>query len=85
MVTSGRRYNQFIAITPSDSVNFANGVCDAIYVGTKGSTGTIVAIQSNGIPATFVGLAAGTVLPIAAIRVNETTTDASDLVALYQV
>lgn len=80
------------AITLSDTVNFDGSVslsggfvkpCDAIYVGTKGSTGTMVVVLQDGTTATFVGLTAGTIIPIRAIRVNNTTTDVSTLLALY--
>jgi len=87
-------YNKYVAYSKSDTVNFDGSVstyggnvvpCDAIWVGTKGSTGTIVAIQQNKIACTFVGIAAGTILPIRAIRINSATTDASDFVLLYAV
>ncbi|HEX7795854.1 MAG TPA: hypothetical protein VF456_15940, partial [Vicinamibacterales bacterium] len=58
---------------------------DAIYIGTKGSTGTIVAVMQDGSTATFVGLIAGTVYPLRVKRINSTTTDASDMLALYQL
>jgi hypothetical protein len=67
------------AITPHDTNNFAGGVCRGIYVGVGGN---IVAIV-NGTAVTFKGAAAGSVLPIAATRVNATSTTATDLVALY--
>lgn len=84
-------YNKFTAITPSDTVNiaapFADGYApfptDAIYVGTKGSTGTVVGVTPDGQTVTFVGLLAGTIYQVRLIRVNATTTDASNLVALY--
>lgn len=89
---SNAGYANAVAITKSDTVNFDGSVslsggnikpCDAIYVGTKGSTGTLVAVLQNGVTVTFVGIAAGTILPIRAIRVNSGTTDTSDMVALY--
>ena len=85
-------YNQFAAITPSDTVNIeppfpVNGAqgypTDAIYVGTKGSTGTVVGVLPSGATVTLIGLLAGTIYPIRVIRVNTTTTDASNLVACY--
>lgn len=83
-------YSRFQAITKSDTANIppipgnsGDGITDAIYVGTKGSTGTIVAVMPNNDTVTFVGLLAGTVYPIRAKRINSTTTDASNLVALY--
>jgi hypothetical protein len=76
-------FNVYYPITPSDSVNILSGLTDSIYVGTKGSTGTIVAVMQDLQVATFVGLIPGTVYPIRCVRVNSTTTDASNLVALY--
>lgn len=76
-------YNRWRTITTSDSANLPLGLTDAIYVGTKGSTGTIVAVMQSGQTQTFVGLLAGTIYPIRVIRINSTTTDASDLMALY--
>jgi hypothetical protein len=76
-------FNRWEAITASDSLNIPTGTTDAIYVGTKGSTGTVVAVTSNGDTCTFVGLLAGTIYPIRLVRVNNTGTDASNLVALY--
>jgi hypothetical protein len=43
----------------------------------------LVAIQQDGTARTFTGVLAGTILPIAAIRVNNTTTDVTNLLALY--
>lgn len=84
-------YNKFTVITPSDSVNiqppFPTDILpfptDAIYVGTKGSTGTVVGVTADGQTVTFVGMLAGTVYPVRVVRVNSTTTDASNLVACY--
>lgn len=78
-------YNKFVAITKDNSANIPSGPTDAVYVGTKGSTGTIVAVMQSGATATFVGIAAGTILPIKVIRINSDTTDASDMLALYCV
>lgn len=68
-----------IAITTSDSTDFAAGVCRAIYVGGAGNVVAIV----NGSAVTFVSAQAGSVLPIRASRVNATSTTATSLVALY--
>lgn len=76
-------FNVAYPITVSDSVNLPFGLTDAVYVGTKGATGTIVAVMADGQTATFVGLIPGTIYPIRTTRVNNTTTDASNLVALY--
>jgi hypothetical protein len=76
-------YTLFKAITLSDTVDILTGLTDAIYVGTKGSTGTIVAVMEDGTTGTFVGVTAGTIYPLRVRRINNTTTDASNLVALY--
>ena len=71
----------YVAITPSDSVNFTNGVCRGIYVG---GAGNVVAIDPlTNTATTFIGCVAGSVLPIQAVRVNSTSTTATSLVALY--
>ena len=89
MALISNTYNRATPITLSDSANITlpNGASpmQAIYVGTKGSTGTLVAVFGDGSTATFIGLAAGTVLPINCVRVNSTTTDVSNLLALFQV
>lgn len=87
MANKLQSYNSFRAVTLSDSVNIrADGVLtDAVYVGTKGATGTMVGVEEGGSTVTFVGLVAGTVYPFKFKRINNTTTDVSNVVALYQV
>lgn len=79
MITAPR-YNVWSEITKSDSVDFPLGISDAIYVG---GAGIVVAVQEGGNTAQFTAVA-GEILPIAAIRVNSTTTSATLMVALYQ-
>ena len=67
------------AITPSDSTDL-DWLTRGIYVG---GAGDVVAVLPGGSTVTFVGALAGSVLPIAAKRVNSTSTTATDLVALY--
>lgn len=79
-------YNYARPIALSDTINIPtwNGAeLSAIYVGTKGSTGTLVAVFGDGTTETFVGLSAGTILPLRCVRVNNTTTDVSNLLALF--
>ena len=71
------------AITPHDSTNFDYD-CRAIYVGV---TGDIVAVMRNGkslgdATVTFKNAQQGSVIPIQCIRVNSTSTTATDLVGL---
>jgi hypothetical protein len=77
------RYNLYFAITKSDTDNFpvvANrSLCDAIYVG---GAGIVVAVQQDGTAVNFTAVA-GQIIPIAAKRVNSTTTTATLMVALY--
>ena len=67
-------------ITPSDTVDLPR-VTNAILVGTAGN---VAAVMQNNVPVTLTGVTAGTVLPIAARRVNAAGTTATNLVALYQ-
>lgn len=65
------------AITPHNSTNFTK-FCRAIYVGTTGD----VSIETYGGTIVFVGVPAGTILPVVCTRVNATGTTADDLVGL---
>jgi hypothetical protein len=67
------------AITKHDTTNFAYQV-RGIYVG---GTGDVTVVTPEGSVVTFPGVPAGTILPVRATRVNETGTDASDMVGLY--
>lgn len=66
-------------VTPSDTVNQADGVCRALYVGT---TGSITAVMANGTVQLFSNVPVG-IFPIQVSRVNNTGTTASNIVALY--
>lgn len=66
------------AITPHDSTNFSP--CRAIYVGTGG---TVVAVFENDAAITFINVPSGAILPVRLKRVNNTSTTASSMVALY--
>ena len=77
------RYNLYFPITKSDTVDFPlvgkSLLCDAIYVG---GAGIVVAIQEDGTAVNFTAVA-GQMIPIAAKRVNSTTTTATLMVAMY--
>lgn len=75
LLTPSRDY---FAITKSDSVNLTFKT-RSIYVGTGGD---LVAVREDGSTVTFKNCAAGTIIPIVAIRVNATNSTASDLVGL---
>jgi hypothetical protein len=66
------------AVTASDTVDFGQGICRALYVGV---TGDVVAVV-GGIATTFKAVPVG-VLPIACSRVNSTSTTATNMLALY--
>lgn len=68
------------AVTPHDSTNFTNGVCRGIYVG---GTGDVAVVFQDGTAVTFESVPVGVILPVCAIRVNDTNTDATALVAIF--
>ncbi len=80
------------AITPSDTVNFtgpsggiANGpsgdpLCQAVYIGVGGNA---VFIRDDDTAITFTGVIAGSIIPVQAKRINDTSTTATDMVALF--
>ncbi len=79
------------AVTTSDTVNFTgpaglgegpggNVLANAIFVGVGG---IVVAIRDDDTAVTFTGAVAGSILPIKCKRINDTTTTATDMVALF--
>jgi hypothetical protein len=74
------RFNQYFVITKSDTVDFPQGMCDALYVGGAGIV-QVVAQDGTVVPFTAV---AGEILPVQAKRVNSTDTTATLMNALYQ-
>ena len=70
----------FAAVTPSDTVAISGGPARALYVGTAGN---VVAVTSDGVAVTFTGVQGGSILPIYCLRVNSTSTTASNIVALF--
>ncbi len=71
--------DSFRAVTPSDTLAIKGGPARALYVG---GAGDVVAVNENGVAVTFAAVPAGTVLPIATARVNDTGTTATNIVAL---
>lgn len=67
-----------VDVTPNDSTDL-NFVTRAIYVGVAGD---LEVITSGGDSVTFVGLQAGTILPIRASRVKAGNTTAEGILAL---
>lgn len=67
-----------VAVTPSDVT-----VLDkfrGLYIGVAGN---VALVTPNGTTTTFVGLAAGSILPVAGTKVMSTNTTATSIVALY--
>lgn len=69
----------FRAVTPSDTRNIPNGPARALYVG---GAGNVCALNEEGVAVVFVGVPAGTILPITTKRVKSTSTTATNIVAL---
>lgn len=73
-------FNRFASITKSDTVDFPDGVCDAVYVGTAG---VVVVVREDNVAVPFTAVAGG-ILPVRARRINSTSTVPTLMVALYQ-
>lgn len=67
------------AVTPHDSTNFTYN-CRALYIGGEGD---VVVVTEDGTAVTYVGVPAGSILPVVAKRVNSTNTTATDIVGMY--
>lgn len=74
-------FNKLVAITPSDSVDFAAGPSTEIYVG---GAGVVAAVLEDSTVVNLTAIA-GARLPIRIKRVNLTNTTATLLVGLYRV
>lgn len=71
-----------VAVTTSDSVNFAN-IARGLYIGsTSGGSGLSV-LMPDDTTVVFSGVVAGSIIPVRAKRVNATGTTASSIVALF--
>ena len=68
------------AVTPANDTDLPSGVCRALYIGGDGN---VSLITPEGTTVSFIGLVAGTILPVRAARVRVTGTTATNLVALY--
>lgn len=68
------------AITPSDTVDLAQGSTVGLYVG---GSGDVVVITDGGTTVTFTSLSSGMIHPISAKRVKATGTTATGLLAVY--
>lgn len=70
---------QWVAVTPSNTVNLPAGCC-GLFVG---GTGDIAAVGADGVVIVFPAIEAGRILPIGPIRINVTSTTATGIIALY--
>jgi len=70
----------FAAVTPSDSVNLQY-ITRGLYVGGAGNVSVILPNSTTVV--TFVGVLAGSILPIQTSRVNSSLTTATNIVALF--
>ena len=68
------------AVTPNDGADLSLGTCRAIYVG---GAGDISIVDLSGVTVAFVGVAAGSILPVQTARINATGTTATSIVSLY--
>jgi len=72
------------AVTPNDSADLALGTCRALYVGAAGDISIDdLTGEAAGESVVFVGVTAGSILPVQTARVNATGTTATSIVALY--
>lgn len=69
-----------VAVTPHDSTNLTT-VSRALWVGGAGNIS--VEMADTGTAIVFVGVAAGTLLPLRVSRVNSTSTTATSIVSIY--
>lgn len=78
---------KFAAVTPSDTNNLALGsnsmYARGLYIGGAGNVAVVSAADDTETPVVFVGVPAGTVLPIQVRAVMSTSTTATNIVALY--
>lgn len=72
-------YNVAVAVTPSDTVDFAQGPTDAIYVG---GAGVVAAMFASGATVNITAVA-GVLLPLKVKRIASTGTTATLILALY--
>lgn len=70
---------QWVAVTPSNTVNLPAGCCGLFVTGA----GNVAAVGADGHVEVFAVLEPGKVLPIGPIRVNVTDTTATGIIALY--
>lgn len=67
------------AVTPSDTVNFTQGIIRGLYIG---GAGDVTLIPDSGTAVLFKAVPVGTILPVLCTRVNATATTATNIVGL---
>lgn len=75
-------YAHAVAITKSDSANFTDGTCDAIYTGDAAADCAVI-FAGAASPVTLKALPAGQILRLRLSRVNSTGTSTTNMLALY--
>jgi hypothetical protein len=76
-------YQGAVAVTPSDTVAISHPTGQAFTKGLYiGVTGDVVALMADGDTVTFKAVPVG-VLPVSVVRVNTTSTTATNILALY--
>lgn len=78
--TSSSPWRRAFAVTPDDGADLAN-VSRGLYVGGAGNVSVILADDNS--PVTFVGVSAGTMLPVWVKRVRATGTTATSILGGY--
>jgi hypothetical protein len=74
-------FSRWVAVTPSDAAEQWKGSPpDALWVG---GAGNIAIEDENAVACVFQGVQAGSLLPVRATRVNNTSTTATLIVALW--
>ena len=71
----------FAAVVPHNTTNLTVPT-RGLFIGVAGNV-SVVPLASPSTSVVFKNVAAGSVLPVAALRVNATGTTATDIVALY--
>ncbi len=72
-----------VAVTPADGSDLATVATRGLYVGGAGDVAVYMSGGDGATAVVFVGVQAGTVLPIRVDRVRSTSTTATSILALY--
>lgn len=80
-------FNKMVVVTKSDTVDLADfsqsgKLTSALYVG---GTGDISVVLQDGTTCLYSAVPVGVILPVAARRINSTNTNATLIVAMYQI